>query len=104
VPALTRGASASPAGGLAAGATGGSNVGAYPITQGALAATGSYTAGTFHRGALTVNPAGPTMTADNQAKTYGGVPAPTCKHTGLAHAAIATFNGCTPAVHPATLV
>jgi hypothetical protein len=100
---LAHGASASPAGGLAAGATGGSNVGAYPITQGALAATGSYTAGTFHRGALTVNPASPKMTADNQATAYsGGVPAPTSKHAGLAHAAIAAFNGGTPAANQAT--
>jgi hypothetical protein len=98
-------ASASPAGGLAARATSGSNVGTYDITQGALAATGGYTVGTFHQGALTVNPASLTVTADNQAMTYsGGVPALTCKHAGLAHGATATFNGCTPAVHPATLL
>jgi hypothetical protein len=58
------------------------------------------------------------VTADNQAKTYGGgVPALTCKHTGPAHGgasaaftgglagtgnySIATFNCGTPAVHPA---
>jgi hypothetical protein len=64
VPALTRrhaglahgDASASPACGPATGATSGSGVGTYDITQGALAA-GYYTVGTFHQGALTVSPA-----------------------------------------------
>ena len=65
-------ASAAPAGGLATGATGGSNVGTYPITQGALAATGDCTSGTFHQGTLTVDPASLTVAAGNQAVTCGG--------------------------------
>jgi hypothetical protein len=114
-------ASAAPAGGLATTATGGSNVGTYPITHGALAATGGYTVGTFHQGTLTVGPAGLTVTADNQAMIYGGgVPALTNKHTGLAHDGagaafaggpaatgdytIATSDGGTPAVNQATLL
>jgi hypothetical protein len=128
VPALTcrhtdlvnGGASASPARGLATTATSGSNGGTYAVTQGALAAAGNYTVGTFHQGTLTVGPAGLTVTAVNQAMTYGGVPALTCKHAGLVNGgasatfpgglavtgnyAIATFNGGTPAVNPATLV
>ena len=129
MPALTRrhaglahgDASASPACGPATGATSGSGVGTYDITQGALAATGSYAAGTFHQGTLTVDPAGLTVTADNQAMIYGGgVPALTNKHTGLAHDGagaafaggpaatgdytIATSDGGTPAVNQATLL
>jgi hypothetical protein len=127
VPALTYkhtglahgGASASPAGGLATRANSGSGGGTYAVTQGTPADTGNYTVGTFHQGALTVNPASLTVTADNQAMTYGsGVPALTYKHTGLAHGgagaaftgglagtgnySIATFDGGTPAANRAT--
>jgi hypothetical protein len=91
---LAHGASAAPAGGLATRATG-SNVGTYAITQGALAATCGYAVGTSHQGTLTVNPAGLTVTADNQAMIYGGgVPALTRRHAGLAHGgASAAFTG-----------
>jgi hypothetical protein len=106
VPALTRrhaglaygDASASPAGGLATRATGG-NVGAYLITQGALAA-GDCTSGTFHQGALTVDPAGLAVASDDQAVTYSsGVPALTNKHAGLVSGgASASFTGGLAAV------
>jgi hypothetical protein len=88
-------ASPSFTGGLATGATGGSNVGTYAVTQGALAATGRYTVGTFHQGALTVDPASLAVAADNQAMIYGGgVPALTCKHTGpVSGGAGASFSG-----------
>jgi hypothetical protein len=101
VPALTRrqtglahDAGAAVARPPASEATGAGGVGTYAVTPGAPAA-GGYTAGTFHQGALTVNPAGLTATADNQAVTGGGgVPALTCKHTGLAHGgASAAFTG-----------
>jgi hypothetical protein len=113
-------AGASLARGPATTATRGSNVGTYDVTQGALAATGIYTIGTFPQGTLTVDPAGLTVTADNQAMTCGGgVPALTCQHTGPVNGGasaaftgglavtgnypVATCNGGTPAVHPATL-
>jgi hypothetical protein len=66
VPALTRrhtglahGASASPAGGPATGATSGGTVGTYDITQGTLAGTGNYTIATFDGGTPAANRATP---------------------------------------------
>ena len=67
-------ASASPAAGLATAATGAGVVGTYPVTQGALAATGNYTSGTFHQGALTVNPASLTVTADKKGRNVCLIP------------------------------
>ena len=90
MPALTRrhtglahDASAAVARPPASEATGAGVVGTYAVTPGDPAAAGGYTAGTFHQGALTVNPAGLTAAAGDQAVTGGGgVPAPTCKHAG----------------------
>ena len=71
-------------GGLATSATSSSNVGAYAITEGTLAATVNYTIGAFNAGVLTVNPASLTVTASNESTTYGGaVPALAYTYTGL---------------------
>jgi hypothetical protein len=58
-------------GALATAATPSSDVGAYPITLGTLAATGNYTIGTFDAGTLTVTPAPLTVTANDTTKPYG---------------------------------
>ncbi|MBT9371277.1 MBG domain-containing protein [Rhizobium sp. CSW-27] len=57
-------------GGLSTVADKTSNVGAYDITQGTLAASSNY-ALTFTKGTLTINQRAITVTADNQSKTYG---------------------------------
>ena len=51
---------------LATTATSSSNVGAYPIAQGTLAATGNYTINTINPGTLTVIAAPLTVTATNE--------------------------------------
>jgi hypothetical protein len=63
--------SASFTGGLLTAATGTSNVGGYPITQGNLAATGNYTIGSYNPGTLTVSPAPLTITANDVTKIQG---------------------------------
>ncbi len=64
--------SASFTGSLTTNATSSSSVGTYITTEGSLAATGNYTIGTFNQGALTVNPAALTVTADSKSMIYGG--------------------------------
>jgi hypothetical protein len=59
-------------GALATTATTASGVGAYPITQNNLEATGNYTIGTFIGANLTVTPAVLIVTADQQNEVYGG--------------------------------
>ncbi len=103
VPALTytyvglvnNDTSAAFSGGLTTTATSSTSVGGYPITQGTLAATGNYTIGTVNAGTLTVNTASLTLTAANEAMTYGGtVPALTYTYTGLVNGdSTATFSG-----------
>ncbi|MGO4170563.1 MBG domain-containing protein, partial [Novosphingobium sp. YAF33] len=57
-------------GALATAASATSNIGAYGITQGSLAAGGNY-ALTFTGADLTVNPRGLTVTADALSRLYG---------------------------------
>ncbi len=57
-------------GSLASQATATSNVGAYAITQGSLAASSNYVL-TFSDGTLTVTPRAITVTAGNQSRSYG---------------------------------
>jgi hypothetical protein len=52
-------------------ATSSSNIGSYDITQGNLAATGSYTIGSFAKGTLKVSPAPPSATGVNFSATAG---------------------------------
>ncbi len=63
--------SASFTGGLTTAASSSSNVGAYEIDQGTLAATGNYAIGAFNVGTLTVNKASVTYTISNDSQTYG---------------------------------
>ncbi len=75
---------------LATTATSSSNVGAYPITQGSLAADANYTLG-FTAGTFTVNPAALSITANNASKVFGApLPTFTATYTGF-------VNGDTPA-------
>ncbi len=76
--------SATFSGSLATTATSSSNVGAYPINEGNLAATGNYTINTFNPGTLTVIAAPLTVTATNESMTYGStVPVLGYTYTGL---------------------
>ncbi len=91
-------ASASFTGALSTPATSSSDIGGYLITQGTLAATGNYTIGTFDPAAFTVTAAPLTITADDEAKTYGtleNLPSTAFTEIGLVTANGDTISGVT---------
>jgi hypothetical protein len=77
-------------------ATASSSVGAYPIAEGTLTATGNYMIATFKHGTVTVTLAPLTVRAStNETMTYGGkVPALNYTYTGLVNGnTTASFTG-----------
>ncbi|MGD0090058.1 MAG: MBG domain-containing protein [Planctomycetota bacterium] len=78
---------------LATSATTGSGVGAYPITQGTLAATGNYSVN-YVAATLTITKATATVTLTNPPQTYDGTPKNVVASTTPAGLSLVfTFNG-----------